>query len=106
MTMEDTTSIASATIELLEARLHRLSYLLTGDDDTDWTGSTTRPSVQLPPPKPNTLDETVTRRLARLERDLDKLSRNVPAVREALILCELGLPLQRALITRRRRRGN
>jgi hypothetical protein len=71
-------AVASATIELLEARLRRLSYLLTGG--TGWTG------VPSTPEKPASLDETVSRRLARLERELEKLSRNVPAVRDVIQL--------------------
>lgn len=71
-------AVASATIELLEARLRRLSYLLTGG--SDWTG------VPSTPEKPASLDETVSRRLARLERELEKLSRNVPAVRDVIQL--------------------
>lgn len=77
MTLESD-AVAGATIELLEARLGRLTYLLTGD--SDWTGIPTTPS------KPDSLDETVSRRLARLERELEKLSRSVPAVRDVLQL--------------------
>ncbi|PWY75142.1 hypothetical protein BO70DRAFT_354609 [Aspergillus heteromorphus CBS 117.55] len=69
-------AVASATIELLESRLRRLTYLLTGD--ANWTGNPT------PPAKPASLDEGVSRRLLRLERDLDRLSRNNPAVRDVL----------------------
>jgi hypothetical protein len=71
-------AVAGATIELLEARLRRLTYLLTGA--TDWTGVPTTPE------KPASLDETVARRLARLESELEKLSRAVPAVRDVLQL--------------------
>jgi hypothetical protein len=71
--------IAGATIELLEARLRRLEYLLTGD--TKWTGQPTTP------PKPDTLDDTVARRLTRLESDLEALSKSKAAVREVLQLC-------------------
>jgi hypothetical protein len=71
-------AVAGATIELLEARLRRLSYLLSGG--TDWTG------VPSTPEKPASLDETVSRRLARLERELEKLSRAVPAVRDVIQL--------------------
>ena len=71
-------AVAGATIELLEARLRRLTYLLTGA--TDWTGVPTAPE------KPASLDETVTRRLARLESELERLSRSVPAVRDVLQL--------------------
>ncbi|KAJ5495138.1 hypothetical protein N7539_000254 [Penicillium diatomitis] len=70
--------VASATIELLEARLARLSYLLTGN--TDWTGTPSGPQ------KPASLDDTVSRRLIRLERELEKLSRAVPAVRDLIQL--------------------
>jgi transposase len=71
-------AVAGATIELLEARLRRLTYLLTGA--TDWTGVPTAPE------KPTSLDETVSRKLARLERELERLSRSVPAVRDVLQL--------------------
>lgn len=77
MTLEHD-AVASATIELLEARLHRLTYLLTGA--TEWTGVPTTPE------KPTSLDETVSRQLARLERELEKLSRSVPAVRDVIQL--------------------
>ena len=77
MTLESD-SVAGATIELLEARLRRLSYLLNGD--THWTGE---PSL---PAKPDNLDDTVSRRLLRLEKDLEKLSRNVPAIRDVIQL--------------------
>lgn len=71
-------ALAGATIELLEARLRRLAYLLTGA--TDWTGVPTTPE------KPASLDETVSRRLVRLESELERLSRRVPAVRDVLQL--------------------
>ncbi|KAJ5573989.1 uncharacterized protein N7459_008416 [Penicillium hispanicum] len=77
MTVESD-AIAGATIELLEARLRRLAYLLGGA--TDWTGVPTEPE------KPASLDETVSRRLVRLERDLEKLSRNSPVVRDVIQL--------------------
>lgn len=71
-------AVAGATIELLEARLRRLTYLLTGA--TDWTGIPTAPE------KPASLDETISRRVTRLEKELERLSRNVPAVRDVLQL--------------------
>lgn len=71
-------AVAGATIELLEARLRRLTYLLTGA--TDWTGVPTTPE------KHTSLDETVSRQLAHLEAELDRLSRSVPAVRDVLQL--------------------
>ncbi|KAF9893950.1 hypothetical protein FE257_008921 [Aspergillus nanangensis] len=77
MTIEDD-SVAGATIELLEARLRRLTYLLSGD--TTWTG------VPIAPPKPASLDDSISRRVLRLERDLEKLSKNIPAVRDVLNL--------------------
>ncbi|KAJ5794895.1 hypothetical protein N7457_001494 [Penicillium paradoxum] len=77
MTLESD-AVAGATIELLEARLRRLTYLLTGT--TDWTGIPTTPE------KPASLDETVSRRLAQLETELARLSRRVPAVRDILQL--------------------
>ncbi|EAU31430.1 predicted protein [Aspergillus terreus NIH2624] len=77
MTIEND-SVAGATIELLEARLRRLTYLLTGD--ANWTGAPTAPA------KPASLDDSVSRRLLRLERDLEKLSRTIPAVRDVVQL--------------------
>lgn len=77
MTLE-TDAVASATIELLESRLRRLSYLLTGD--CHWTGE---PSLPL---KPDNLDETVSRRLLRLEKDLERLSRNIPTIYDVIQL--------------------
>ena len=77
MTLENDAG-AGATIELLETRLRRLTYLLTGD--ANWTGNPT------PPAKPASLDDSVSRRLLRLERDLEKLSRNIPAIRDVLSL--------------------
>ncbi|KAJ6107865.1 hypothetical protein N7523_009188 [Penicillium sp. IBT 18751x] len=71
-------AVAGATIELLEARLRRLSYLLTGA--TEWTG------IPVDPEKPTSHEETVSRRIVRLERELEKLSRNVPAVRDVIQL--------------------
>jgi hypothetical protein len=77
MTLEND-AVAGATIELLESRLRQLTYLLTGD--ANWTGIPTAPA------KPASLDDSVSRRLLRLERQLEKLSRNIPAVRDVLVL--------------------
>ncbi|KAK1144512.1 hypothetical protein N8T08_005385 [Aspergillus melleus] len=77
MTLEND-AVAGATIELLESRLRRLTYLLTGD--ANWTGIPTAPA------KPASLEESVSRRLLHLERDLERLSRNNPAVRDVLLL--------------------
>lgn len=77
MALENDT-VAGATIELLETRLRRLTYLLTGD--ANWTGEPT------PPAKPASLDDSISRRLLRLEKDLERLSRNIPAVRDVLSL--------------------
>ncbi|KAE8354816.1 hypothetical protein BDV28DRAFT_130195 [Aspergillus coremiiformis] len=71
-------AVAGATIELLESRLRRLTYLLTGD--ANWTGIPTAPA------KPASLDDSVSRRLLRFERELETLSRNIPAVRDVLLL--------------------
>ncbi|KAE8132939.1 hypothetical protein BDV38DRAFT_287288 [Aspergillus pseudotamarii] len=77
MTLENE-AVAGATIELLESRLRRLIYLLTGD--ANWTGVPTAPA------KPASLDDSVSRRLLSLERELERLSRNIPAVRDVLLL--------------------
>ncbi|PYH41680.1 putative nuclear distribution protein RO10 [Aspergillus saccharolyticus JOP 1030-1] len=71
-------TVAGATIELLETRLRRLTFLLTGD--ANWTGEPT------PPTKPASLDDSISRRLLRLEKDLERLSRNNSAVRDVLRL--------------------
>lgn len=70
---------ASSTLYLLESRLNRLTYLLTGD--TAWTGTPN------PPPKPSSYDETVSRRLRRLESELENLAGKVGVVRDILGLC-------------------
>ncbi|OKL64343.1 hypothetical protein UA08_00681 [Talaromyces atroroseus] len=77
MSLEAST-IASATIEILEGRLRRLEYLLTGD--SQWTG---QPSAA---PKPESFDDTVARRLNHLETALNSLSKSNPAVRDLLQL--------------------
>lgn len=87
MTVESDT-VAGATIELLEARLHRLSYLLTGN--SDWIGIPNTPS------KPTSHDETISRRLSSLEKELQKLSKSVPAVREIIQLRTFLLQSPRA----------
>ncbi|KAL4764642.1 putative nuclear distribution protein RO10 [Aspergillus foveolatus] len=71
---------ASSTLYLLESRLNRLTYLLTGD--TAWTGTPN------PPPKPSSYDETVSRRLQRLESELESLAGKVGVVRDVLGLYE------------------
>lgn len=81
----ESNAIASATVELLEERLRRLTYLLTGY--TNWAGEPTTPA------KPEHLEDTISRRLVRLEKELEKLSKKVPAVREVIQLRELPLPL-------------
>lgn len=79
MVVTENEKIAGATIELLEARLRRLEYFLTGD--THWTGQ------PIAAPKPETFDDTVARRLTRLNSALESLGRNVPAVQDVLQLC-------------------
>ncbi|KAL4806178.1 hypothetical protein BDV18DRAFT_138932 [Aspergillus unguis] len=74
-----------STLSLLESRLHRLTYLLTGD--TTWTG------VPNPPPKPATHDETVSRRLLKLEQSLQRLADEVPVVGDVVGLCMFSFTL-------------
>ncbi|KAL4933092.1 putative nuclear distribution protein RO10 [Aspergillus undulatus] len=68
----------ASTLFLLESRLHRLTYLLTGD--TTWSGTPE------PPVRPSSHDETVARRLAKLEGDLEQLK-----LREGLVGDLLGV---------------
>src|SRR5262245_36481008 len=77
---EITTTTAAATIELLESRLRRIEFLLTGD--TSWTGE----PIRLSPP-PEAAKESVMGRLAALEYDLKRLAAQVPVVQEVLELC-------------------
>ncbi|KAL4943414.1 hypothetical protein BDV06DRAFT_221252 [Aspergillus oleicola] len=74
--LSTTESTTLSTLTLLESRLQRLTYLLTGD--TSWTG------VPEPPSKPKDIDETVARRLEKLERDLEGLRRKESLVGEVL----------------------
>ncbi|KAL2868183.1 putative nuclear distribution protein RO10 [Aspergillus lucknowensis] len=72
----DPTTTASSTIHLLESRLHRLTYLLTGD--ANWTGT---PS---PPSKPSSHEETISRRLLHLETELERLRAKSAVARDIL----------------------
>ncbi|KAL2856279.1 hypothetical protein BJX68DRAFT_230426 [Aspergillus pseudodeflectus] len=75
----DPTKTASSTLHLLESRLHRLTYLLTGD--AAWTGSPT------PPAKPSSYEETISRRLLHLESELERLRDRSAVARDLLGLC-------------------
>ncbi|KAL3486715.1 hypothetical protein BJX62DRAFT_241681 [Aspergillus germanicus] len=72
----DPTKTASSTLHLLESRLHRLTYLLTGD--AAWTGSPT------PPAKPSSYEETISRRLLHLESELERLRDKSAVARDVL----------------------
>ena len=85
-------SIAGATLELLEARLDRLEFLLTGK--TEWNG---RP---IPTPKLESSNDTVDCRLASLENKLEILTREQPIVRDTLQLCKLFSTFLNGLIMR------
>ncbi|KAI9374238.1 hypothetical protein BJX61DRAFT_540972 [Aspergillus egyptiacus] len=69
-------STTASTLHLLTTRLHRLTYLLSGD--TAWSGT------PIPPPKPASYEETVVKRLLELEEGLQRLSTAVPVVGEVL----------------------
>lgn len=75
--------LAADTIELLESRLKRLEYLLTGD--VSWNGEARGIS------HPNNANETVSARLENVENEIFKLMAKVPAVREILTLCMQGI---------------
>ncbi|KAI5290492.1 hypothetical protein KEM54_001382 [Ascosphaera aggregata] len=75
---DSATVLAVDTIELLETRLKRLEYLLTGD--VSWSGKARGVTY------PNSINETVTARLKNVESELFKLMARVPAVREILAL--------------------
>ncbi|KGM91596.1 uncharacterized protein PADG_12276 [Paracoccidioides brasiliensis Pb18] len=70
---------AADTIELLESRLRRIEYLLTGE--ASWTGQ--RPQI---PTLSGAGEKPATTRLAELEYELNGLARTVPAVRDVLAL--------------------
>ncbi|KAJ0427014.1 hypothetical protein BJY00DRAFT_306999 [Aspergillus carlsbadensis] len=72
----DPTKTASSTLHLLESRLHRLTYLLTGD--AAWTGSPTSPA------KPSSHEETISRRLLHLESELERLRDRSAVARDVL----------------------
>lgn len=78
---DNTTSTAADTIELLESRLRRLEYFLTGE--TNWSGEPTGLSAA-----PTSTDECVSARLVGLEYELKRLGNKVPAVNDVLKLCE------------------
>ncbi|PGH09995.1 hypothetical protein GX51_00261 [Blastomyces parvus] len=77
--MPTSTETAADTIELLESRLRRIEYLLTGE--ATWTGE---------PPRLTTATgfgegvKPATTRLAKLEYELKTLANRVPAVRDVL----------------------
>ncbi|PGH34861.1 hypothetical protein GX50_02311 [[Emmonsia] crescens] len=77
--MPASTETAADTIELLESRLRRIEYLLTGE--ASWTGE---------PPRITTAtgvgrgEKPATARLAELEYELKALANKVPAVRDVL----------------------
>ncbi|OAX78592.1 hypothetical protein ACJ72_07098, partial [Emergomyces africanus] len=79
MSMPTSTETAADTIELLESRLRRIEYLLTGE--ASWTGE---------PPRITTAtgvgggEKPATTRLAELEYELKTLANKVPAVRDVL----------------------
>ncbi|KAI2077029.1 hypothetical protein LOZ37_002957 [Ophidiomyces ophidiicola] len=77
--LDTLTSTAADTISLLETRLRRVEYLLTGR--TSWSGEPER--VAAPPAS---AAETVAARLAGLERELKVLSAQAPAVQDVLKL--------------------
>ncbi len=77
---DNITTAAAATIQLLESRLRRVEFLLTGD--TSWTGEPIRLSPPLVAAK-----ESVAAHLASLEYDLKRLAAQVPVVQDVLGLC-------------------
>ncbi|EGD91634.1 hypothetical protein H112_00740 [Trichophyton rubrum D6] len=79
METEYTTNTAADTIELLETRLRRIEFLLTGQ--TNWAGEPEQASEP-----PASVRETVSARLAELEHGLRRLSARVPAVQDVLKL--------------------
>ncbi|KAL4949628.1 hypothetical protein BDW69DRAFT_188144, partial [Aspergillus filifer] len=74
--LSQTETTTLSTLTLLETRLNRLTYLLTGD--TTWSGVPELPS------KPKNIDETVARRLEKLERDLERLRERESVVGDLL----------------------
>ncbi|KAI9820056.1 MAG: hypothetical protein M1826_001046 [Phylliscum demangeonii] len=75
-------ALALETIALLESRLRRLQYLVTGQGGTEEqsTPAAAAPTTTTPPEK------TVIARVAQLERELDRLCTKSPALQEILQL--------------------
>lgn len=68
---------AADTIDLLESRLRRIEFVLSGD--SSWTGEPVQATA--------VGKETITARLSALEQDLKKLSYKSTAVQDVLKLC-------------------
>ncbi|KAK2794020.1 hypothetical protein FQN50_009954 [Emmonsiellopsis sp. PD_5] len=77
---------AADTIELLESRLRRIEYLLTGE--ASWTGESgvRNWNVAGAGGNANSEQQPATTRLAELEYELKSLAKKVPAVRDVLAL--------------------
>ncbi|PGH12296.1 hypothetical protein AJ79_04362 [Helicocarpus griseus UAMH5409] len=76
------TDTAADTIELLESRLRRIEYLLTGE--ASWTGEQPRIAATTGSSSSSSGEKPATTRLAELEYELKGLASKVPAVRDVL----------------------
>ncbi|KAK2748022.1 hypothetical protein FQN55_004571 [Onygenales sp. PD_40] len=78
------TDTAADTIELLESRLRRIEYLLTGE--ASWTGESGIRNGNVSGSGSSGEQQLATTRLAELEYELKSLAKKVPAVRDVLAL--------------------
>ncbi|QSS58469.1 nuclear distribution protein RO10 [Histoplasma capsulatum] len=85
--MPTSVETAADTIELLESRLRRIEYLLSGE--SSWTGEPRRLTTAT---GVGDGEKPAMTQLAKLEYELKVLANKVPAVRDVLALCILPLP--------------
>lgn len=87
--LDYSTETAADTIELLETRLRRLEYVLTGESTGLPLDYSERAMKQGSGPS---APDSVATRLAALEEGLRRLVHKAPAVRDVIGLCKSGRP--------------
>lgn len=82
MTMEGADGTASETLQLLQYRLRRIEFLLTGSDES---------KEQLEKTAAHAREDSLAARLARVENNLAKLASHSPSIDNLLTLRKLIL---------------